>query len=572
MESRASVSHAFSAAVDKQVEYFLESVRKATDITSHMVVGYRPPAFPILGIANDEYYEYNRFELILEWYTRERLVNPLLKELFYMKGIESLWPEVEKKYPASSNQAFEDRIQFEFIIEQSGKTIGYRYTDIFADDDELLELLQTHNLSNVGIVHWTDDVDKVSRKVSWGISPNYRNLVRHVTVRQLFDDCFLKEESDLLVEKLQDAVKKANDMVGFQTIPSLSLRYLSQFKERLLIKMGQRSLHEGFFLPADEFEASFGRLSDDDIKLIDKSFFNLGLYKALIGNESFAKCFLTAEYLSQVFKEGGEFDFTSVACGYFKAVEQLAYTLMNMTLRTNHGPLWIKKNNVRIDGNVEIELKTPYRMRRGEHVLFEEGNARYFDTSLGSLSNFLHENKCAWGSMTDQGRHFVLARLRDYTKHYRNGYFHKDNIEKLEDLGVIRSNTLFVMYLLIGGYNPCADISERKAALGITDNLYDVLYSRLAPIPRSVKNFKIQFGDDDPIDVVRLYDQDDTAYDENGNVITKLRFARVGTYQIEDYGAFLDALDSDDLIEIDRTNIPTKIWVQAREGFKEVGE
>ena len=83
-------------------------------------------------------------------------------------------------------------------------------------------------------------------------------------------------------------------------------------------------------------------LDEEDYKICDFNFMGNELYKSLLGNEGFAKCFVTAEYQYNVFRSGNSFDYTSVVCGYLKSIEQLIYKLLKINLDyPSNEKLWI---------------------------------------------------------------------------------------------------------------------------------------------------------------------------------------------------------------------------------------
>ena len=68
-------------------------------------------------------------------------------------------------------------------------------------------------------------------------------------------------------------------------------------------------------------------------------------YFALLGNEKFARCFMTSEYLYQLFMVGNQhcFDYSTVVSGFFKSIEILLEKLMILRLSSaDHDTLWIK--------------------------------------------------------------------------------------------------------------------------------------------------------------------------------------------------------------------------------------
>ena len=59
---------------------------------------------------------------------------------------------------------------------------------------------------------------------------------------------------------------------------------------------------------------------------------------------------------------------------------------------------------------------------------------------------------------------------------------------------------------------------------------------------------------------IRLYDQNETKYDESGNIITGIEFATVDSFSIGDYKQFLSQIKPGQKLRITKDNIPEKMW------------
>ncbi len=74
-------------------------------------------------------------------------------------------------------------------------------------------------------------------------------------------------------------------------------------------------------------------LEEEDYRIVEANYRGRRLYRALLGTEEFARCFITAEYLYTIFGEGFHFDYTSVVSGYLKCIEQLVYKIVLINLK-----------------------------------------------------------------------------------------------------------------------------------------------------------------------------------------------------------------------------------------------
>jgi len=293
-------------------------------------------------------------------------------------------------------------------------------------------------------------------------------------------------------------------------------------------------------------------LSEDDYKLLDSNFIEKRLYRALLGTDKFAKCFITAEYLYHIFREGNSFDYTSVVSGYLKSIEQLIYRIMQISLQKYAGEdYWVKgfypksKKDYSIMSRLNPVTNKP-------QVKFMPQNEEFFDITLAPMTWFLYDNY-QYHILEKEKIHQLLLR---YGSECRNDHFHKDNIETFRDVECIRNNTLLLMYLLIGGCRLSGSIEDDNRLLGSIDDAFDRLYKRVIEIPRSVRKFCIKFVDQEEIIVRRMFNQDKPIYDDNGSVmLSSIKFVTE-----EKHSTIEDETDVIPDVIIDRNNIPEKMW------------
>lgn len=274
-------------------------------------------------------------------------------------------------------------------------------------------------------------------------------------------------------------------------------------------------------IPSELVQLGYLAFSDSDYGVLNQNFKKASLYEALIGSEGFAKCFITAEYLYRAIKSGQYFDYTAVACGYLKAVEQLIYKLLKINLNyPTSDKLWIMKNSKRIPGYKyrwdDTVRKNPDPDFDSIQVTFESDYEPYFNTTLTPMINFLHDNKSGW-YISAQGQDVLYQLLLNYAKDYRNDSFHKDNIDEHYPLECVRNNTLLIIYILLGGYKLSGNPETDKKELGILDDLFDRFY-------RSIKQntigsqykFILYYPGKAPIKAFRHHVQELAIYDEYG--------------------------------------------------------
>ena len=532
--------------------------------------------FAGLWPENKTYHEYKFFEEVIEGSILGQLVNPALDSLFRIFEVRVFWPPSQRKAIAFTRtiENYEKNHDFEFIIDYERERVGflYRHPDVIGND--LYKLIRKWGLDRIEVIDWTDVVSRSpSRENSW-LTYEGREYVTDVSVRAFFEKHFPVHSYEAFMAHLTNAVARANDLIGFQTIPSLSLAHVSDFKTEVLngIASMRADLRSGVAYQIDGVGQTC--LAPEDLERLDANLFNKGLYRCLAGSEDFAVSFVTSEFLRKSFSDNEQFDYTAVICGYLKSVEQLEYNLMKQTLGVSGtDSLWIKRNGRRILSRHKVRIQGKNRpqpnpvafkrIRREHennfvnHVQFAEDYERYFDTSLIPLANLLHDNE-TWWKLTEDGRSYVYEAIRTFAKEDRNGYFHKDNLRDPEKVKEVRDSVLAVLLLLIGGYEVPGSLNERHISLGIESNRFDELYSKVVEIPKSERDFILEFGNG-PIKAVRLFDQEDETQDEEGHIDSKIVFARVDDYRIEDYEGFLKSLRDEDYIELSRYNMPTSV-------------
>jgi len=165
----------------------------------------------------------------LEWYIRDFLVNAVLGSLFSISGVECLWPDINGKiFVRFSNERIEDSYPFEFIIARYDKRTGYRYTGLASNEVE--KLINDYKLDQIIILDWADETAEHfgNAVISCGSDKVYSESAKH-----FFTAFFSDELYSIYISKVRKVVENANAEIGFQTIPRLSLRYLSSFKSEL---------------------------------------------------------------------------------------------------------------------------------------------------------------------------------------------------------------------------------------------------------------------------------------------------------------------------------------------------
>lgn len=536
------------------IDFFLKRINEISENGPYKKARRIPTTFPMLRLGNDEFYEYAYFERTLEWFVRDLLINTILHDLFTIHNIESMWPD-NKNYVRYSTESIEDIFPFEFVFVNNGKKIGVRYTSLCAG--EAAELVEKYDIERILQIKWNDELPSCECE---------QEEYDVITPAEFFKKFLSIAEYELVLSKVLPAIEAANAEIGFETIPRLSLRYLSNFKAEVDMFLANTAFDQMRFqvLPGSKEKRPLDSMtfSADDYEVLTQNFQKRGLYKALLGTEGFAKCFITAEYQFQIFKQGHSFDYTSVVCGYLKAVEQLLYKLLLINLEhPAQDKLWIKKNNSNIPKTKYVQDMTVRQnpITRKPQVVFERDFKDYFDITLAPMIWFLHDNVNGW-NISDAGRLTVHSFLLNFAADCRNDHFHKDNIDDFGVVSRIRNNAILIIYLLLGGYGLTGNHQSDCKALGINDDSFDRMYKKIQELPRGTTKFVVYFYGQSPIKAYRHYTQEPTVYDDNGSVgASKLRFVSVDEFSGDEYDRAMQGEYKSREFTLRNDNVPAKI-------------
>lgn len=542
-------------SIDDAVDFFLRRINEISENGPHRKARRIPTTFPMLRLGNDEFYEYAYFERTLECFVRDLLINTILHDLFTIQDIESMWPD-NKNYVRYSTESIEDIFPFEFIFINNGKKIGVRYTGLCAG--EAAELAEKYEIEEIMQIKWNDEL--TTRECD-------QEEYDVITPAEFFKRFLSTEEYELFLSKVLPVVEAANAEIGFETIPRLSLRYLSNFKAEVNEELRHLEIEKLRYkvLPDSKCKEDLSLLclADEDYTIVRKNFIGRGLYKALLGNAGYAKCFITAEYQYKVFKSGNNFDYTSVVCGYLKFIEQLIYKLTKIRLHYNDGhDLWIKSRSLKKKQREKLAdaiRMNPDPKSNATQILHKKEYESYFDITLNPLIWFIHDDDNGW-LISDNSRTVIHKLLRNFADECRNDHFHKDNIDVYDIVTCIRNNTLLLAAVLLGGYKLTGNYLSDCQELGIDDDSFDKMYKKIQELPRGITKFIVYFDGQVPIKAYRYFTQEPTVYDDNGSVgASKIRFVSVDEFSGDEYDRAMQGEYKSREFTLTNDNMPVKI-------------
>ena len=571
----SNIMKAFKEILDENCEDFLWHINNTAGTSQYRHRRKDEPGFPILEPANDEYYEYSHFERYLEWHIRDMLVNPTISAFFeYLESntstkVAARFPNDKTIHVGSRNESYEDRIPFEFIITNGKENIGYRYTPMYEIEGEnyIDDNIRHYKLHHIEIIHW---------KENYKIREYYKNdkRFRHINIHDFFLKYFDEAVYQLFIESIKNTVKKANEVIGFKTIPSLSLRYLYDFKEELREKLTTMKF-EGLDFRIVNRERNKSKkflylekhaFNDVNIAVINSNYERNAMYDIMLGNSAFAKCYITSEYLYRVFSENEAFDYTAVVCGYLKSVELLLEQIVKIDLEY---PDLKKKNYIgkKYSNKIYPDQKTYKRIGRNGKTFsvdliplnkyYSENNL--VDYNIGSLSYYLCDNN-RW-RFSDVDENVLRDYLLCFTDECRNEYFHKGILDDFKKVKRIRDNTHFILYLLLGGCNSIERIPSGEDYFGCNEKALEFgrLYRAMAKIPLGVGLYIVEEESGKELKLIKLFHQDLPEYDEFGNIDeAKISFVKVDSFDV-DYVDAIENVNEENLYIIDKNHMPKSI-------------
>lgn len=573
--------------IKRNVDEFIVKITDRTDINGGLRT-YKSD-FPIFYPANEYYFEYRRSEDLLERYIREYLVTGILCSLLSDKNVSPETDVLTADEPSKvihlaryDNNSYGDEYPFAFILQTKNSRIGIRYSSIWLKEKELRKQLKRYRIDHIEIIDWSDTDDLDSKKINQGFGDCPQDKVFFVTLHRFIATHFSEEIYRYYILCVRNAVQEANRIIGFQTIPALSLRYISDFKADFLVHIANDSIRSRRYHIFDgdgnythETEVP---LSEEDYDILDNRFFAGGLYKALVGGEDFAKCFITSEYLYTIFETGNtvSFDYSAVATGYFKSVELLLDKIKQIWLQHSeiHKDIWIQGGNLSLVNNgMPWCRKNPAPRAKGTQVFFQREYENYFKTEMGSLIWLLHDNPNGW--LIVNGRDIIHKCLLNYSQGCRNEHLHKDIIDDITVLRPLRENTILCLYFLLGGCRLTNSLSEDAAILSLENDSFERLYKKLKSLPRSITKYYIQFvNQESPVMAFRLYDQEQTVYDKAGKIISPIRFVLVNDFSDMIFNSdeeYLELVCVREKLDITPDNVPIKMWwYNSRKGKVEI--
>ncbi len=212
-------------------------------------------------------------------------------------------------------------------------------------------------------------------------------------------------------------------------------------------------------------------IASNQIRMLKAQFIDSKYYEALLGKSDFSISFLTAEWLYDSFRSVGTIDLTSIAMGYFKAIEQMLYAYISLHTREkesinarNRKVFVLKKGVTLLDDSVisgDKDAITLQALTSFFGYYNEETNAiEKRNTDL--LSSFIDKSTT----------YEAIIRMFNSITEIRNGYFHKDNITTWATVEEARKTAYLFFFYFLGSYQ-FSDRDKNIFCIPITNTIND---------------------------------------------------------------------------------------------------
>jgi len=260
----------------------------------------------------------------------------------------------------------------------------------------------------------------------------------------MLENIFPEIDSKQTISKIEESIEEVKHLIGLNVMPQYSKRYINYFKDDVLAKFINKDndyyISEYYISNPRKNNKNKTQIEDTANLLANNptiigNFYNKKMYKVLITNSDFSKCFLTSEYLFNNYKDNENFDYINIASGYIKSIEILLY-----------------KIKVHFFHEDDFDLKRTM----GDYVdIISNQKFRLF--KLNCEKDYVVACDCLF---------FYMIKIR-------NEFFHKNLVDTWEKVKNIRNNTLYLYYLLLGAL----DLKESfKEEMEVKDNDFEELY------------------------------------------------------------------------------------------------
>ena len=475
---------------------------------------------------------------------------------------------------------------FAFVVTEAGRRIGYRFKEFYIGQD-IAESLQRNNVDEAYILY----AHKPGRTDEWIARDNAHYEADGVNLRAesletFFKHYFGEKEYNDFLKAIEQYTKDAHEITGYKSIKFFTKMNLAAQKaiEEKTLKEWQYKVYE--YQIADRQDprvSSFLYFSPNlfpsyELDKMEENYIQNDLYKAMVGSEEFAESFRTSEWLYYSLKDLKHFDYTAVISGYLKSVEQLLYKIVMLNVDNSckiamSGARNIVceavRNRVRTykwDHGSWLIVPADDRTAKYKYIDLTQAQVQYMDSSIGTFEYFLKKNPHIF---LFPGRAKTIADMVScFRTECRNSFFHTHNLSDWNVVEIVRSNAIYLYFVLLGG---CIIPSSKSSSLGLlSDDSFDELCKRIREFHHFNGEFIFEYADGRKCNLIYDSSNNTIEFTESGvEHYESLLFYAVDKFGIEAYGRLDKGIREEQIVCLTRDNLPARIWGIYRDGRTE---
>ena len=311
---------------------------------------------------------------------------------------------------------------FQIILTADGMKMGIvfsvssdvgRYYRMFIQDEYAVERLI--------IVHLIDPDEEAYDAIiarTNQVNEGSGHHLKHMTLKEFWVEYFGEDEYNALVVAINQFNNQAQEIIGFSTVVTPTEAAINHFRETTGKMLRERTYSS--LIPTDVYYSQ--------VHIMEQNYLTQGRWQAMIGRKNFAISFITSEWYFKMHQLTESFDLTWVAAGYLKSVEQLLYAV------------------------IELSEGTGITIRSTDRTIieFSKENESQIDSTLGSLKAVVEHNRLL--EVNRYAREHIINTIEDWRKKKRNGFFHKDVLQSIDQLKEIRESALQLYFLILGSF------------------------------------------------------------------------------------------------------------------------
>ena len=468
---------------------------------------------------------------------------------------------------------------FIFIINDNGSRKGYRLIDFYSDED-VNAILDMYDVERGYIIR----TSKPGRADEWIERDNDRNKedgirLTTINIKTFFEEYFGEDEYHSFLNCIEEYLKEAKEITGYQSIKFLSSMNLASrkiYEEKLLTEWDYKNYKYQIVDPKNELVQDYLYLISrdkvfDDLEDMEKAYIERGLFRSMIGTNEYAESFITSEWLYYSLKGRKNFDYTSVVSGYLKSIEQLLYQIVMLNIdngcKISMKSSLLKKaydNGLKVYESKKykwVPLATNdkgkgYKFTKFPYIDFTSSQKAYMDSSIGTFEYFMRNNPQIFHNKKHSKT--IADMVSCFRSECRNGFFHTHNLQDWDIVEKTRNNAIYLYFVLLGS---CIIPEEKEHELGI------LAYDEFDDLCRKIREFRhynvnFIFEYDDGIQQKLIYDPINNTAEYTDDGVE--HYGSLLFYKVDDFDGALEQLEEgireEQIFYLTRENLPKRIF------------